>query len=232
MARRIATLLSGEFAASTGKEAPAPAPDPVAALRAQAGPALAEVVRLADGRLVGVVRGDAPGDAVDGAVLLPAHAAEAMGRLGAASPLAGAEVLYRAPAAAPADPAAEARRTLAALAARKRAAAAALVAAAQPGEALPLFREAMALACRALDPGGDPGEDPAGLLAAVHARLLPQRLLSERDAAALARAGDAARAFAASPVAPPEALVARIAARRSGAGGEGRPERVRGRLRG
>ena len=48
--------------------------------------------------------------------------------------------------------------------------------------------------------------------AAIHARLLPQKLLAEREAAAIARAGEAARAFATSPVAPPEALVARIAA--------------------
>ena len=93
MARRIATLLSGEFAASTGKAAaapPAPA-DPVAVLRAQVGPALEQVVRLPDGRVVGVVRGEAPADAVEGAVLLPAQGAEALGRLGPASPLAAAD---------------------------------------------------------------------------------------------------------------------------------------------
>lgn len=215
MARRIATLLSGEFAASTGRASPAQAapPDAVAALRARVGAALEQVVRLPDGRVVGVVRGEAPADAVEGAVLLPAQAAEALGRLGPSSPLAAAEVLYRVaePAASP-DPARAARRSLLELAARKRAAGVALVAAGQPGEALPLFAQAMACACRALDPQGDPGDDPAALLAAVHGRLLPGKLLGEEDAAALARAADAARAFGASAVAPPEALVAMVAA--------------------
>ncbi len=150
MARRIATLLSGEFAASTGKHPPATKADPVATLRERVGPAPEQVVR--------------------------------------------------------------ARRGLAALASRKQAAASALVAAQQPGEALPLYREAMSLSCRSLDPQGDPGDDPAALLAAIHARLLPEKLLTEDDAAALARAGEAARAFGASPVSPPESLVARVAA--------------------
>jgi len=212
MARRIATLLSGEFAASTGAEQAAAPPDPVAALRTRVGPALAEVARLADGRLLGVVRGEVPEDAIDGVVLLPASAAAALGRLGAASPLASAEVLYRAPEAPTADPKAEAARTLAALAVRKRLAASALVAAGQAAEALPLFRDAMALACRSLDPQGDPGAEPAQLLAAIHARLLPQKLVTEVHASALARADEGARAFTASPIAPPEPLVSRIAA--------------------
>ena len=79
MARRIATLLTGEFAASTGAKPAAAPPDPVAALRARVGPALAEVSRLADGRLVGLVRGEVPADAVEGTVLLPASAAAALG---------------------------------------------------------------------------------------------------------------------------------------------------------
>ncbi|HEX7622351.1 MAG TPA: DEAD/DEAH box helicase, partial [Anaeromyxobacteraceae bacterium] len=184
MARRIATLLSGEFAASTGKPAAVTAPaDPVASLRQRVGAALEQVVRLADGRLVGVVRGEVPPDAVDGAVLLAARVAEALGPLGSASPLAGAEVLYRAPrdAAAP-DPILAARRDLLTLAERKRAGAAALVTAGQPGEALALFREAMALACRALDPRGDPGAEPAALLAAIHGHLLSEKLLTEAEA--------------------------------------------------
>lgn len=71
-------------------------------------------------------------------------------------------------------------------------------------------------ACRALDPQGDPGAEPAQLLAAIHARMLPQRLLTEGHAAALSRADEAARAFAASPVAPPEPLISRIAAEAAG----------------
>jgi len=218
MARRIATLLSGEFAASTGSSvgkqpAPEAAEGPVAALRGRVGEALQQVLRLADGRLVGVVRGEVPADAAEGAVLLPAPVAEAMGRLEAASPLSGAEVLYRAPEreAAP-DPVREARGGLLTLAERKRAAASALVAAAQPGEALVLFREAMTLACRAMDPRGDPGGEPGALLAAIHGHLLPQGLLADKEASAFARAGDAARAFGASAVAPPSSLVAGVSA--------------------
>lgn len=212
MARRIATLLSGEFAAATGRPAPVGAPpDPVSALRHRVGAALEQVVRLADGRLLGLVRGDAPADAVDGAMLMAARAAEALAPLGSASPLAGAEVLYRAPQdAAAADPVLAARRDLLALAERKRAGAAALVAAGQPGEALVLFREAMALCCRSLDPRGDPGAEPAALLAALHGHLLPEKLVSEAEASALARAGEASRAFGASTVAPPEALLAAV----------------------
>ncbi len=212
MARRIATMLSGEFAASTGKPVAAAAhDDPVAALRQRVGAALEQVVRLADGRLLGLVRGDAPADAVDGAVLLATRAAEALAPLGSASPLAGAEVLYRAPPdAATADPVQAARRDLLALAERKRAGAVALVAAGQPGEALALFREAMVLGFRSLDPRGDPGAEPAALLAAIHGHLLPAKLITEGEASALARAGEAARAFGASTVAPPEALVAAV----------------------
>jgi len=215
MARRIATLLAGEFAASTGRAGdPATPPDPVAALRARIGDALEQVVRLADGRLVGVVRGEAPAVAVaDGAVLLPARAAEALHPLGSASPLAGAEVLFRAaPSPDPADPVLAARQDLLALAERKRAGGGALLAAAQPAEALGLFRDAVALACRALDPRGDPGAEPAALLAAVHGHLVPAGLLAEAEAAALARAGEAARAFEAVTIAPPDSLVAAIAA--------------------
>ena len=214
MARRIATLLRGEFAASTGRPAPAAPPaDPVAALRERVGDALEEVVRLADGRLVGVVRGDAPAAAIDGAVLLPARAAEALHPLGSASPLAGAEVLYRAPPdAEAADPMRAARRDLLALAERKRAGGGALLAAGQPAEALGLFRDAMALACRALDPRGDPGPEPAALLAAIHGHLVPAGLLAAEEAGALARAGEAARAFVSVTIAPPDALVAAVAA--------------------
>jgi len=214
MARRIATLLSGEFAASTGKPAMAPAPpDPVAVLRARLGPALVQVVRLPDGRLAGLVHGESPADAVEGAVLLPIGASEILGRLGAASPLAGAEVLYQAPGRGSAsDPMLMARRALVALAERKRAAATALVAAGQPGEALALYREAMAAACRALDRRGDPGGDLAALIAAIHGHLLPEGLLDDEDASAFARAGDAARAFGDSAVAPPESLVAGVGA--------------------
>ena len=214
MARRIATLLAGEFAASTGRAgAAATPPNPVAALRERVGDALEQVVRLPDGRLLGVVRGETPAVAVEGAILLPARAAEALHPLGSASPLAGGDVLYRAPPSAEAaNPALAARRDLVALAERKKVGGGALLAAGQPAESLSLFREAMALACRALDPRGDPGSEPAALLAAVHGHLVPAGLLTESEAGALARAGEAARAFAAVTIAPPDSLVGAIAA--------------------
>ena len=213
MARRIATLLRGEFAASTGRPAVAPPSDPVAGLRERVGDALEQVVRLADGRLLGVVRGEAPAAAVDGAILLPARAAEALHPLGNASPLTGAEVLYQAPPSAEAaDPARAARRDLVALAERKRVGGGALVAAGQPAEALALYRDAMSLACRALDPRGDPGGEAAALLAAIHGHLVPGGLLADAEAGALARAGEAARAFATVTIAPPDSLIAAIAA--------------------
>ncbi|ABS27491.1 Non-specific serine/threonine protein kinase [Anaeromyxobacter sp. Fw109-5] len=214
MARRIATLLWGEFAATTGRGAAvAPSADPVAALRERVGGALEQVVRLADGRLVGVVRGEAPSGGSDGAILLPARAAEALHPLGSASPLAGAEVLYRAPPGpGAADPGLAARRDLVSVAERKRVGGAALLAAGQPAEALGLFRDAMSLASRALDPRGDPGSDPASLLAAIHGHLVPNGLLADAEVSALARAGEAARAFAAVTITPPDSLVAAIAA--------------------
>jgi Helicase conserved C-terminal domain len=217
MARRIATLLGGEFAASTGKPAAprGPTPDPVADLRERAGDALAQVVRLPDGRVVGVVRGDAPPVACEGPALVPARALEALGVLGSASPFAGAEVLYRAAEAADDAPSA-ARRELVTVAGRKRAAGDALAAAGQPAEALGLYREAMAFACRSLDSRGDPGAEPAALWAAIHGHLVPAGALSESDAGAFARAGEVARAFASVAVAPPAALVVAVAADASG----------------
>jgi hypothetical protein len=109
LATRIATLLDGEFAAATGKDrAPAtPAASyQVEELRARLGDALEKVVRLPDGRLLGVVRGEvAPPPAVDlPAVLLPSRAADALAPLGDSSPLVRGEVLYQAdapPAVAP-----------------------------------------------------------------------------------------------------------------------------------
>lgn len=100
---------------------------------------------------------------------------------------------------------------LAELAERKRSAALALAAAGQGAEALPLFHAALELACRSLDPRGDPGEAPAALLAAVHAYLVPAGLLAPGEAAALARAGEVARAFEGSALPPPEPLVAAVA---------------------
>ncbi|MFL5273859.1 MAG: SNF2-related protein [Anaeromyxobacteraceae bacterium] len=213
LARRLATLLSVDDAATPGAPPRASATaDPVAELRRRVGGALEQVVRLADGRLVGIVRGEAPPEAVDGAVLLSARAAEALRPLGAASPLATAEVVYRADeGGASCDPALAARRDLVALAERKRAGAAALVAAGEQGEALALFSAAMSLACRALHPGGDPGAEPASLLAAIHGQLLPAGVLSDAEASAVARASAAASAFGATTIAPPEALVTAIA---------------------
>jgi hypothetical protein len=244
LARRLAAVLdanAGGALPAAGRAAEGgPGADPLEALRARAGDALEQVLRLADGRLIGVVRGEVPSaeafqSARDplahddaGSLLLPAQAVAALERLGLASPLSGAETVYRARTGArPDDPLRAARRDLAALAERKRAAGDALLAAGQPAEALALFGEAIAFASRALDPRGDPGADPSALLAAIHGHLVPAGLLSEPEAAAVARAAQAARAFAAATVAPPPALVSAVAGdaralvARAGAGVEG-----------
>ncbi len=103
------------------------------------------------------------------------------------------------------------RLILADLAERKLAAASALHGAGQVAEALPLYRVALELACRAIDPRGDPGERAAELLAAIHGVLLPAGLISAAEAAAIARAGEAARAFEGSTLPPPASLVAAVA---------------------
>ena len=217
--RRIASVLTGAGVeaspgptrASAGTEA-APTPvDPVAALRSAAGEILEQVVRLADGRLVGVVTANGPAAHVEGATLVPASAVAALAPLGDASPFASAEVLFRAPPEAPEDARATASRALAAAASRKHSAAEALVAAGMPAEALPLYRDAMALACRALDDRGDPGEEPATLLVAVHGHLVSSGALTGLEAAALARASELARAFERVPSALPPSLTASMA---------------------
>ena len=103
------------------------------------------------------------------------------------------------------------RLNLADLAERKLAAASALHGAGQVAEALPLYRVALELACRAIDPRGDPGERAAELLAAIHGVLLPAGQISAAEAAAIARAGEAARAFEGSTLPPPASLVAAVA---------------------
>jgi superfamily II DNA or RNA helicase len=217
LASRIATLMGGEFAAATGaptagatQAAPAPAND-VEALRARLGDALERVVRLPDGRLLGVVRGDGAPPADEAAVLLPAGAAAALAPLGDASPLSRAELLYRAEPAAALDPIVEARRVRLSAAERKLAAAAALTAAGLGGEALGMLREALAFGCRAACASGDPGEEHAALLSAVYGALIPGGVLTPADAHALVRAGELARAFGGSAATPPEAMVAELA---------------------
>src|SRR6185437_391457 len=194
LASRIATLMRADFAASTGPargvaaeeaggpsataegEVEAPSKSGVELIRERLGDARERVVRLPDGRLLGVVRGSAAEvPAADlPAVLLPKAAADALAPLGEASPLAQGEVLYRAEEAPAADPRREARRALLAAADRKVRAAGALTTAGLGGEALGMLREALALGCRAAAQDGDPGDGPAPLLGAVYARLLPQ----------------------------------------------------------
>jgi hypothetical protein len=214
LAARIATLLGGEFAATTGKDRAAAEPRPpdeVAELRARLGDALLRVVRLPDGRLLGVVRGDTAPPIEVPALLLSSRAVEALAPLGEASPLAKGEVLYQADAPPAEEPAFAARRDRLALAERKLAAGRALLDAGMGGEALGLLRDALALACRALDDRVDSGDDAAVLLAAVYGHLIPAGALTSQDAHALVRAAELARAFAGSTVRPPEALVAEIA---------------------
>jgi hypothetical protein len=215
LATRIATLLDGDFAATTGKDqtAAAPAkPDAVEELRARLGDALERVVRLPDGRLLGVVRGEAAPPPPEGvaAVLLPSRAADALAPLGDASPLLKGEVLYQADAPPAGDPTLAARRDRLALAERKLAAGRALADAGMGGEALGLLRDALALACRALDDRVDSGDDAAALLAAVYGHLIPTGLLTSQDAHALVRASELARAFGSSAAPAPGALVAEI----------------------
>jgi superfamily II DNA or RNA helicase len=222
LASRISTLMRDEFAATTGAaraeepaaEAAPPALPPandVDLMRERLGDALERVVRLPDGRLLGVIRGaGAPPPVTVPAVLLSRAAADALLPLGEASPLAQAEVLYRAEAADPPDPAREARRAVLSAAERKLAAAAALTAAGMGGEALGMLREALALGCRAAAEDGDPGDEGAALLSAVYGRMIPAGSLTEADAHALARAGELSRVFGASAAAPPEGLVAGV----------------------
>jgi hypothetical protein len=217
LATRIATLLDGEFAAATGKDRIPAGPatsDEVEDLRARLGDALEKVVRLPDGRLLGVVRGEvAPSAAVDvAAVLLPSRAAGALVPLGDASPLVKGEVLYQAGAPPAVDPSLAARRNRLALAERKLAAGRALADAGMGGEALGLLRDALALACRALDDRLDSGDDAAALLAAVYGHLIPKGLLTSDHAHALVRAAELARAFGGSAAPPPTAIVAELAA--------------------
>lgn len=220
MARRMATLLP-----DAGQPAPAPArlvaaeevappatPDPVTALRTAVGDSLQQVLRLRDGRLLGVVRGSGPFAGTDGVPLIPSAAVEALSPLGDGSPFAGAETLYRAHDDGPSAALLAERRALASCAERKRAAADALVAAGMSNEALHLYRDAMALACRTLDERGDPGEEPAALLVAVHGHLVASGALHAAEAAALARTGELARTFARLPGALPDPIVAAIAA--------------------
>lgn len=216
---RIATLLSETFAATTG-----PTPDEAALettvgvdamlthIRTSLGADVAKLLRLTDGRMVGVVpmaqevrRLALPsGQEV---LLLPALAEEALAALGGASPLDGAEVVH---VTRPDEVQLAARRDLLSAAERKVAAGLALCSAGMPGEALGLFHQAMSLACRALDDRGDPGSEPADILGAVYGHLLPAGIVDAAGAHALARAGELARAFGTGGARPPESLVTAV----------------------
>jgi hypothetical protein len=144
----------------------------------------------------------------ENAVLLPKAGADALAQLGEASPLAQVEVIFRAQAPTPPDPALLARRALLAAATRKLAAAGALIAAGMGGEALCLLRDALACGCRAAAEE-DPGEASAALLGTVYGALVPAGAITEADAAALAKSGELARAFAGSAE-PPTGLLAGV----------------------
>ncbi|RMH37462.1 MAG: DEAD/DEAH box helicase [Deltaproteobacteria bacterium] len=215
LAGRVATLLEESYAAQTGRQdavagrAPAeraPAEDAVVdAVRERVGDALQRVLETRDGRIVAVVAdGAASRGDVGGAIVVPASAAQSLASFGEGSPLAGAVVRYEAPACE--DPEVPRRREQAAAAARKLDAARALVAAGLGGEALAMLHASLALACRAAA-ARDPGDAPDALLAAVYGELIPAERLRTSDAHALSRAGDLARAFAASPASPPDAVV-------------------------
>jgi len=213
MARRMATVLGEAFAAETGRaETAAPGEPPVCEtverlLRELGDGATVErVLRARDGKLVAVVREDAPPREVGGALVLPLRAAEAMERFGEASPLAGAETLHSAPPDATAAAERAARLTAAA---RKIEAAALLAANLAPAEALGLGRDAMVLCCRAVS-DDVAADDPAALLALIYGRLVPAGRLFAEHASALARASEVSRAFSTSAIVPPPDLVASV----------------------
>ncbi|MBM3266430.1 MAG: DEAD/DEAH box helicase [Candidatus Sericytochromatia bacterium] len=181
----------------------------VARLVGLVGRQLIRVLRLRDGQLACITAGEPPAPLADGAMVLSAAAAQALACLGAASPLAGAAIVHEASGDA-IDPLLEARRGRLAAGERKLAAAAQLVAGGMAGEALPLLRDALALAFRALDERGDPGESPAALMAAVYGHLLPTGAIVSADVDALARAGEWARIFADSDVAVPPAMLDQV----------------------
>ena len=216
LATRIATILGDAFAASTAPtptvEQVVPIDDSVSALRAALGDSLERVVRLADGRVLGVVRGNVPTGLEVPGLLVSEQTARALEPLGDASPLAAGEVLFRAEPSAAVEPQFEARRARALEAARKLAGARALVQAGIGAEALGLLHGALALACRAMDDRGDPGEAPTAILASVFEHCVPNGTLGDADANALTRAGELARAFASTALQPPASLVAKIAA--------------------
>ena len=217
LARRIATLLTENFAAPTAAAAPAaeqPAADPARELRERLGEqALQRLLRTRDGRMVAVLAEGAsvpPEGATGPELLLPAQAAAALTAFGEASPLAGAQVLFER-AASPVGPETARRRALLVAAERKLAGARVLDKQDLGGEALGLLRDALALLCRTAGER-DPGEEPASLLAAVYSELIPQKALSPADANALTRASELARAFGASSAHPPPSLVSELAA--------------------
>ncbi|MGC4121995.1 MAG: hypothetical protein QM765_46925 [Myxococcales bacterium] len=228
LARRIATLLNESFAATTAKlpvepaeptaaiaeAAPGTPPDPVAEARKRLGEqTLDRLMRTRDGRLVGIVAEGAalpPPEAAGPVMLLPAQAATALGAFGEASPLSGAEVLFERATAPALSPEHERRSGQLAAAQRKLAGARALAAQDLGGEALGLLRDGLALLCRAAA-ATDPGEATPALLATVFGELVPSSALTASEAAALARAGELARAFGSSPARPPAPLVEDLA---------------------
>jgi hypothetical protein len=214
LAGRIATVLGDAYAADT---APTPLADPkgasaepLAALQATFGDSLERVVRLADGRVLGVVRGQVPAGVQVPAIVVTENVARALEPLGNASPIATGEELFRATPAVVVSDAVLERRARVTEAARKVAAAKALVAANLGGEALALLHAALALACRAMDDRGDPDESPAAILASVFEHGIPSGALTDADGSALTRAAEMARAFASAS--PPSVIVARIEA--------------------
>ena len=228
LVRRLATILGDAFAAPTGAAAPAlvSSPDaeesqallPAAAapidptlaviegLRAQLGEALERVVRGRDGRLLAVVHGETP-PTIDGVALLPQQAADALQRLGETSPLAGAETLYQ----ASRDQGTNAeKRVRTEAAVRKLGAARLLAQSGAAAEALGLCRDAMSVTLAALVEPSELGTDPAAWLAAIYGTLVPTGLITAAHASAFSRAGELARAFATSALAPPPSLVAAV----------------------
>jgi superfamily II DNA or RNA helicase len=212
LASRIETLMGGSFAATTGtrREEATQAEDPVSVLRARLGDALERIVRLPNGRLLGVVRGSVVPTMEVPALLLPEDAAEALAPLGDVSPLAQGELIFRAEPKSLSARSQEGRRARLAVAERKLKAAQALLEAGLRVEALGLLRETLSLGCRAAFERGEPGDDPAALLSAIYGDLLPAGAIEAADAHALVRSGELFRAFDGAAIPPPEPLVVEI----------------------
>ncbi|MBM3273835.1 MAG: DEAD/DEAH box helicase [Candidatus Sericytochromatia bacterium] len=203
-----APLVSSVVAISDPEAASRAEMDDLAQPRREFDGKLQRVLRLPNGQLVGVTQAEPPSHRAGSVVLMSATAIEALAAIGLAPPLADAQIVYDA--SADDDARLAGRRARLAAGERKLSAARHLISGGMQTEALPLLHVAIGLAIRSLVESGDPGDDPAALTSVIYSQLIPAGALHAGGAAALARAGEVARAFAASHHAIPDALLAQI----------------------